>query len=513
MIQSFLVAGGGSAGFLAALILKKQFPDLPVTVVRSKELGVIGVGESTTVAIPRTLHGYLDLDPGEFYHRVLPSWKLGIRFLWGKRPFFDYTFGRQLDWKWQELKKANGYYCGDDFTYADVASSLMSHNKAFPRQPNGLPLIESTFGYHIENRRFVGYLEDTAPRRGVQVLDDEIVGADRDENGVTGVRLASGRTLTADLYVDCSGFRSLLVGGTLKEPYHSFASTLYCDRALVGSWPRGDDEVIRPYTTAETMAAGWCWQIDHPDAVNRGYVYSSAFLDDAAAEREFRAKNPKVTDARLIHFKSGRFARGWVQNVVAVGNAAGFVEPLESTALAVTCDAARILANYLVECDRAPTPTGVSQYNRVFARAWDAIRDFLGIHYKFNTRYDTPFWQAVRADAVLGPVQELIDCYQQNGPTTFFRHSLLEANNMFGMEGYLSLLVGQQVPHRAVYTPPADERRLWESVRTRHRELAESAVGVREALDVVLSPDCRWQPGFFKTRTEAHLTSYVAADR
>lgn len=513
MIQSFLVVGGGSAGFLSALVLKKAFPDLPVTVVRSKEIGVIGVGESTTANIPATLHGHLELDPGEFYREVYPSWKLGIRFLWGPRPHFDYSFGRQLDWRWAELSRQNGYYCYDDFTYADVAASLMSHDKAFVRQENGLPLVEPVFGYHIENRRFVAYLEATAPRRGITVVDDQVVGATRDDCGVTGVRLASGRTLSADLYVDCSGFRSLLLGGALAEPYQSFKSTLFCDRAVVGSWERAEGEVIHPYTTAETMDAGWCWQIEHPDLVNRGYVYSSAFLSDDEAEREFRRKNPKVGDTRLIPFASGRYDRGWVKNVVAVGNAVGFVEPLESTALAVTCDAARILANVLRECERRPTPSAVRQYNRVMGRAWDTIRDFLGIHYKFNTRLDTPFWRAARADVTLGPVQELIDYYRENGPSTFFHLILLESNNMFLMEGYLTLLVGQAVPHRSGYTPPAEEQRFWEGVRARNRALAENGVGVREALDVVLSPDCRWRPGFFQVRSEAELTTYVTGNR
>lgn len=513
MIQNFLVVGGGSAGFLTALILRQTFPDLPVTVVRSKEIGVIGVGESTTANIPATLHGYLELDPAEFYREVYPSWKLGIRFLWGPRPHFDYSFGRQLDWKWAELTRQNGYYCFDEFTYADVASALMSHDRAFVRQPNGLPLIEPVFGYHIENRRFVAYLEAVAPRRGISVIDDQVVAATRDDHGVTGVRLASGRTLTADLYIDCSGFRSLLLGGALAEPYQSFKSTLFCDRAVVGSWERPADEVIPPYTTAETMDAGWCWRIEHPDYVNRGYVYSSAFTTDAEAEAELRAKNPKVTDARVIPFTSGRHDRGWVKNVAAVGNSAGFVEPLESTALAVICDTARILANCLRECDRRPTPTAVRQYNRVIGRAWDTIRDFLGIHYKFNTRLDTPFWRAARADVVLGPVQELVEYYRENGPSTFFHMLLLESNNMFLMEGYLTLLLGQAVPFRTGYTPTADERRFWEGVRARNRALAENGVSVREGLDVVLHPDCRWRPDFFKVRTEAQLTTYIAAEQ
>ena len=263
--------------------------------------------------------------------------------------------------------------------------------------------------------------------------------------------LASGQLLSADLYVDCSGFRSLLLGKTLKEPFTPFASTLFCDRAVVGSWMRGD-EVIKPYTTAETMSAGWCWRIEHPDCINRGYVYSSSFIDDERAESELHGqRTPKLLDTRLVRFLlRPEFERAWVKNVVAIGNAAGFVEPLESTGLAVICDSARILAGCLYECDRAPRPSYVNHYNQgIFSQGWDATRDFLGIHYKFNTRYATPFWQAARADTVLGPVQELIEFYQENGPTAIFRHNLLSPNSIFGMEGYLALLIGQKVPYRA----------------------------------------------------------------
>jgi tryptophan halogenase len=388
----------------------------------------------------------------------------------------------------------------------------MSHNKAFVRQPNGVPLIHPNFGYHIENQRFVAYLEAMALARQITVTDDVITGATQDDHGITAVLLATGQALSADLYVDCSGFRSLLIREALAEPYHSFKSTLFCDRAVVGTWKRSD-EVIQPYTTAETMSAGWCWRIDHPDCIMRGYVYSSTFISDEQAEHEFRAKNPRIATTRIVHFTSGRFDRAWVKNVVAVGNAAGFVEPLESTALAITCDAARILAGCLYECNGSPTPSSVRHYNLVMARAWDTIRDFLGIHYKFNTRYDTPFWQAARADTVLGPVQELIDYYQENGPSTYFRFNLLQPNNMFGMEGYLSLLVGQKVPHRARYTPTAQAQRLWKSVQARNQSLAQNGLSVQEALNVVTSPNCKWQPDFFKTLTEAQLTSYIGSER
>jgi tryptophan halogenase len=513
MVERVLVLGGGSAGFLAAMTLKKKMPELSVTVARSREIGVIGVGESTTVAIPNHLHGYLDIDPGEFHRRANPSWKLGIRFLWGPRRFFDYTFGLQMDWKWEKLSKNNGYYCSDDCTYVDVPSALMSHKKVFVRQPNGDPHITRNFGYHIDNARFVAFIESKAAEMDIDILDDVITDAQPDEHGISEVHLASGKTLTADLYIDCTGFRSLLLGKALAEPFISYKSTLFCDRAVTGTWNR-TDEVILPYTLAETMTAGWCWQIDHPDSTMRGYVYSSDFISDEEAEREFRSKNPKVTTTRYVKFVSGRYQRSWVKNVVAIGNASGFVEPLESTALAVICDESRLLAECLYESDRLPSPSLMDHYNRINARAWDTIQGFLGIHYKFNTRCETPFWKACQADVELGPIHELVEYFQVNGPSTFARTTLLHGNDIFGMEGYLALLVGQQVPYQARHVPTPEELRVWNGIRAENRIKALAALPVREALDAVLAPTWKWAPGYFKGRaiaqpTASHLTSYV----
>lgn len=511
MIQSILVVGGGSAGLLAALILKEKLPGMKITVVRSVEIGVIGVGESTTPHVPHFLQGHLGVNPGEFYRRVMPTWKLGIRFLWGRRQYFNYPFGLQVDFKWKELPRPNGFYCYDDFTDVNESSSLMSEDKVFQRHISGMPIIPVwKIGYHIENRRFVAFLETIAAQRGITLIDGVVTNATRDENGVTSVQLDSGQSLSADLYVDCSGFRSLLIGQTLRESYKSFKSTLFCDRAVVGSWMR-TDEVIRSCTTAETMSAGWCWQIEHPECINRGYVYSSSFISDDEAEREFREKNPKVGDTRIVEFKSGRFERFWVQNVVAIGNAGAFVEPLESTGLAVICDASLNLAGCLNECNRSPVPTGVECYNRLMGQVWDTIRDFLGIHYKFNTRYDTPFWQAAQADTVLGPVQEVIDYYQENGPSLFYRSTLTHRNDMFGLEGYYTLLIGQQVPFRQRYTPTTEEQQIWESIRSRNQIHAIHAMGAREALDIVMQPHIDWNTDRheeMKAAGQASVTTY-----
>ena len=135
----------------------------------------------------------------------------------------------------------------------------------------------------------------------------------------------------------------------------------------------------------------------------------------------------------------------------------------------------------------------------------------MGIHYKFNTRLDTPFWQACRADTELGPVQELVDFYQENGPSTFARTNLIHGNDLFGMEGYLSLLVGQRVPYRARHTPTSEELAFWNGLQAENRRAAQTAFSVREALDGVLKADCRWKPGFFKDRSLMQLTNYIGS--
>jgi tryptophan halogenase len=481
---------------MAALTLKIKMPELAVTVLRSKDIGIIGVGEGTTPNVPLHLFGYLGINPGEVHRLAQPSWKLGIRFIWGKRSFFDYTFGRQTDWKYHALPKNNGFYCDDCFEYVDIASALMAHDRAFLRKPNGDPLITKDFGFHIENEKFVSYLEGKAAQVGLEILDDTVAEVRQDEHGVAGLLLTSGAVLTADLYVDCSGFRSVLLGQALGEPYINFKSTLFCDRALAGGWDR-TVEPIKPYTTSETMDSGWCWQIEHPQRIIRGYVYSSAFISEEDAEREFRAKNPKITTARLLKFPSGRYRNSWVKNVVAIGNASGFVEPLEATSLHVICDEARFLTQILQDCDRQPTPTLTESYNNLVANEWDEIRQFLALHYRYNDRLDTPFWRACQADVDLVTAQPLVDYYRENGPSTFARNTLLKPLDIFGMEGYLTMLVGQKVPYRRTSTPSASEWQIWNGIRAQHKAMAQTALTIPEAFAAIFAPAWVWNPAFF----------------
>ena len=490
-INKAVVLGGGSAGFMAAMALKAKLPHLKVLVIRSKDIGIIGVGEGSTYPLTRFLHQYIGVGPRKFFEIAQPTWKLGLKFLWGKRPSFHYTFGPGLESRVPTLPRNLGFYCEEGMDYYDPISAMMTHDRVFPRGSSGGPAMHNFIAYHFENEKFVRFLEGYAAAIGVEILEDTVTEALQSEQGIAALKLASGRTEPADLFVDSSGFISYLLGKTLGEPFISFKSSLFCDRAVVGGWAR-TDEAIKPYTTCETMNAGWCWQIEHETRINRGYVYCSDFISDDEAEREFCCKNPKVEMTRVVRFVSGRYRNTWVKNVVAIGNASGFVEPLEATALGVIAVQAGLVADSLVESGAELRPEQVRMFNRSSEGMWNSIRSFIAIHYKYNTRLDTPFWDAARNRTDLFEAQDAIDYYLENGPSPLWEKAILKPFEQFGMAGYLAMLVGQQVPYAKPYTPSDRERAAWRTHCEKNRGLALKALSVKESLAAIRSPQWDW---------------------
>lgn len=493
MIQNIIVLGAGSAGLLAAITLKKKLPQLAVRVVRSSDLGVIGVGEGTTPAMPKHLFTYLGLDAGAFYARAEPTWKLGIRFLWGPRDHFDYTFGQQFDAQWNNLSRPNGFYSDAEFRWNDLGAALMTVGKAFVRNPQGGgPDLSIGHGYHIENKKLVEALELTAADVGVTFTEGKVSGTERGPDGLTALQLEDGQRLEADFFVDCSGFRSELLGRALAEPFVSYDQALFCDRAVIGGWDRTNERIL-PYTTAETMDAGWAWQIEHEHHINRGYVYCSQAISDEDACAEFQRKNPKApASPRVVKFRSGRYRRVWVENVVAIGNAAGFVEPLEATALMVVSAQCEKLVKFFEHTVLRPTPTVRKLYNELTCDSFDEIRDFLALHYKLNTRLNTDFWRHCRADTDMGKLVPLLDFYRDNGPTGMARYTLPSQVNDFGIEGYLVMLVGNQAPYKARHVPTAAEQFIWEQNRATFMTQALNGMSVAEALRIIRMPEWKW---------------------
>ena len=496
-IEKICVLGGGSAGYLSAVALRRLLPGREVVVVQSNKKPVIGVGESTTAALPLFLHQTLGLERKRFYAEVEPSWKLGIRFIWGppEIPHFNYTFSFELSDRANHdpLRKRAAYYCLNHQGHPGPLSALMDRDLSPCLFVYGgrYQMLKRPYGYHIDNKKFLAYLYAIGGEFGVQFLTGDVVGIDHHESGdVRSLKLEDGSEIEADLFVDCSGFESVLLGKALGEKFVDFADTLFCDSAIVSDYNRED--LILPYTTAETMDHGWCWRTDLRDRVSLGYVHDSSFCSTDQAMQELKRKHPEVGDnMRRIKFPSGRYENFWQRNVIAIGNSAGFVEPLESTALHVIAEQLADVCGSLLDSDYRIEPVAREVANSRYRRTWDTIRDFLALHYKFNERLDTPFWRSCREHTNLREAQPIVDMYQKLGPHKACRE-LLPDKSLFQFEGYLAMLLGQRVP--TACNPRLDDQDLsdWATYQKSVTETVSQAVSVRQALKIVSSPEWSW---------------------
>ncbi|MEZ4449166.1 MAG: tryptophan halogenase family protein [Nannocystaceae bacterium] len=480
------IVGGGTAGFLAALALRARMPHLEITLLESKAIPIIGVGEATDPHIVPFLHRTCMLDPHDFYARVRPTWKQGIRFEWGS-PGGGH-FHAPFDWDSNNIGLLGSLAGEGDINSMTLQARLMERRVAPIVDRRGarvslLPWIP--VAYHLENRRLVRYLTEVAEARGIRHLDRTIVDvvAAPEGGAVDHLVTDQGESLSFDLYLDCTGFRSLLLGKCLETPFESFASSLYTDRALTFSVDNGG--APDPYTTATTCEGGWTWTIPHEDRDHHGYVFASAFTRDDEAEREARRRWPAMGEVSgVVRFRSGRHREAWRGNVVALGNAFAFVEPLESTGLLAICVAIEKLVALFpaTRSDRA----GRALFNAYMTRQWDALRWFLAIHYKFNQRLDTPFWRAVRADADVSGAAPLIDAFTELGPLSLQDDQVLEllhgsgAPLFYGLHGWDCLLLGQGVPTRMPPSREPPER--WEARRAEAEALASTGLDHAAAL-------------------------------
>jgi len=472
------ILGGGSAGYLAALALRRLRPELEVTLIESSTVPVIGVGEATTPLMPQFLHADLDLSVHRLFREVRPTLKLGIRFEWGSPGnHFNYPFG--------PVHPLEAHLHDGDVRTASVRSMMMDAGTV-PILADGSGWrseLGTEVAYHLENRSFVGYLRRLAAAAGVIHLDATVAEVELgdDRRRVRALHTEDGRRLDFDLYLDCSGFRSLLMGRGLGSPFVDFAPSLPTDAAVVATVPREGGPP--PATVAETMDAGWCWNTPMRGEDHRGYVFASSFLDPEAAEEEMRRKNPGMGEARLVRFRAGRHRHFWSGNVVALGNAYGFVEPLESTALHLLIRQVGLLVRAF---PLRLGEDGVAELlNRRVAGWWDYLRWFLALHYRWNGRLDTPFWRHCRGEVDVSAFAELIDAFRERGPLAYDRtlRSFDYPDPLWGAEGVDLLLLGQGVPS-ALPRPRrgADE---WRQHLRRCRGMVGRAAGHGRALDLL----------------------------
>ncbi|MFY8092607.1 MAG: tryptophan halogenase family protein [Niveispirillum sp.] len=428
MMQSkahdIVIVGGGTAGWMAASILARSTKGRlgRITLVESAEIGTVGVGEATIPPI-QFFNQLLGIDERDFVARTQASFKLGIEFRNWHRKGQSYihpfgSFGGNMDavsfhHYWLRLRALGDGTDIGDYCPAIAAARQGRFAPEMPDGPPGGPVL--AYAYHFDAALYAAYLRDFATRLGVTRIEGRITAIrQRAEDGyVSQLDLADGSSVTGDLFIDCSGFRSLLLGQTLGVGFKDWSRWLPCDRAL--AVPCEGGEAISPYTRSTAHAAGWQWRIPLQHRIGNGHVYSSAFMSDeeAAAILLGHLDGKPQADPRPLRFTAGRRERSWERNVVALGLAGGFLEPLESTSIHLIQTALfRLLA--LMPTDIKDQVTR-DEFNRLTEAEYDHIRDFLILHYHATDRDDSDFWNYVRTMPVPDSLRHKMELFRARG--------------------------------------------------------------------------------------------------
>ncbi len=396
--KRIVVVGGGAAGSMAAAALATGLPGSVVELVESEEIGILGVGEATFPSI-RSFHQLLGIDEADFVRATNATFKLGIEFRDWRVPGESYfhTFG--------DFGVLSGPYAlwGQHRRLADASlgrlgeqclPTLMASQGRFQalstQAGNGF-----NYAYHFDATLYAAYLRKLALARGVRRTEGRIVEVVRGPAGVSELKLTDGRVVAGDLFIDCSGFASLLLGAALGEPFIDFSRWLPVDRAWACPSARVGDE-LAPYTRATALEAGWAWRIPLRNRTGHGHVFASRYICEERALAQLLAQmdGPPIAEPRLLRFTTGHRARMWVDNVIALGPSGGFLEPLESTSIFLVQSALGRLMNLLVS-GAVPSAAQVGDFNGAMARQFARVRDFIILHYRLTARRDSALWSAM----------------------------------------------------------------------------------------------------------------------
>lgn len=458
-IRSVAVIGGGAAGWMSAAAITKMFGrTIDVVLVESEEIGLIGVGEATVPHLS-AFNRLLEIDEADFVRQTQGSFKLGIQFNdWG-RIGDSYvhgfgTIGRDLGllpFHQYWLKARAAGRAGDiaDYSLNTVAAPLGKFMAAPHDAPPNSPLAEIAYAYHFDATLYARFLRRRAEAQGARRIEGKVVAVHRggQRGFVESVQLESGERIAADLFLDCTGFRALLIGDAMEVAFDDWTHWLPCDRALAVPCEKVGPPT--PYTRSTAREAGWQWRIPLQHRTGNGYVYSSAFTsDDRAADQLLRSLDGKpLADPKPLRFTSGKRQRLWDGNVVALGLAGGFLEPLESTAIYLIQAGINRLMHLFPDADCNPVLQAT--YNDQSAFEYERIRDFLILHYHATQRTDSAFWDHVRTMTVPDTLQHVIDLFVANGQ--FFRNG----TEMFGLTSWVQVMLGQGL-HPRSYHPAVD---------------------------------------------------------
>ena len=466
-LKSIVIVGGGSAGWMTAAALAHAVGQTcAITLIESEVIGTVGVGEATIPPI-RNFNQRLGIDEATFVRETQGSYKLGIQFVdWGRKghsyfhPFGQY--GAEFDqvpfyhhWMHEHLAgRTKGPIDEFSMCWAMAKAGKFAHPSPDRR------LIQSTFdyAYHFDAGLYAAFLRRFAEARGVTRIEGRVVDVSlRGHDGfIDSVTLDSGMAVAGEFFIDCSGFRGLLIEEALHAGYDNWQAWLPCDRAVAVPCEKGE---FTPYTRSTARAAGWQWRIPLQHRTGNGYVHCSQFIseDEASAELLGSLDGKPLADPRTLRFVTGKRREFWRKNCVAIGLSAGFMEPLESTSLHLIQYA--ILRLIALLPDAAMSPLLAREYNAQTAREYELIRDFLILHYKASERDDSELWRYCAAMPIPDTLQYKIDHFTAHGML------VAEGPELFANPSWIAVYLGQgitplQAPALAAMRPgvPVAER-------------------------------------------------------
>jgi tryptophan halogenase len=484
-LRSVVIVGGGTAGWMTAAALAQLLKNryCPVRLIESEEIGTVGVGEATIPQI-NIYNRMLGLDENDFVRNVQGTFKLGIQFRdWTRlghtyfHPFGPLGVdmeGVSFHAYWLKLHQLGE--APELIDYSLQALAAMQGKFMRPVNAGNSPLSKIAYAFQFDAVLYARYLRRYAEERGVVRTEGKVKEVKlRAEDGfIEAVVLESGERIEGDLFIDCSGFRGVLIEQALHTGYEDWTHWLPCDRAV--AVPSASTAELTPYTRSTARTAGWQWRIPLQHRVGNGYVYSSQYIsdDEAAATLLKNLDGEALASPRQLRFVTGRRKKFWTRNCVAIGLSAGFMEPLESTSIhLIQSGIAKLL---MLFPDRRFETAEIDQYNRMTTWEYERIRDFLILHYTATERDDSPFWRYCRSIAVPDFLAHKIEVFRSRG--RIFR----EADELFNDTSWFAVLIGQNVQPRT-YDPlvdvlDADEtRRRLLQIRT---AIANSAAAMPE---------------------------------
>lgn len=466
-VKKVVIAGGGSSGWMAATALAQQLGSLlDITLVESDDIGTVGVGEST-VPTARTFNALLKLDEREFMSACQATFKLGISFEnWGEiGDRYIHSFGQvgKSTWLggfhhfWLQAK-AQGF--GGDL--GDYCLELKAAEQDRFYTDENAPV---NYAYHIDATLYGRYLRKISERKGVRRIEGKITSVkQRAEDGhIEALVLESGQVIEGDLFIDCTGFRGLLINGALDVGFEDYGDWLPNDRAWAVQ--TATDVAPGPYTRAIAHKAGWLWGIPLQERVGNGLVYSSQYMSDDEALQQLHqmVEGEMLTEPKLIRFRAGRRHKAWHKNCVSLGLAAGFIEPLESTSIHMIMIAIhRLLQLFPFQgCNDALS----DRFNNLANDEIEKIRDFIVLHYKLTERTDSPFWDHCRTMAIPDSLAHRIELFRENG------HVFQAPGELFQVDSWLQVMLGQRLEPRrhhmmGALMPPEQLRRALDDLKS-----------------------------------------------